>query len=72
MENTSNKELNRLVDEFFSMLDARAMKVKGGDEYKLGYLSALLRIMVLTHDSQSSASFIREHIKSIKYLNSKE
>jgi len=57
---TSRKELQKLSDDFLKQLETQAEKY--GDykyAYIAGYLSSIVKFMILDSDNQSAASCVR-------------
>lgn len=57
---TSRQELQKLSDDFFKQLETQAEKY--GDykySYIAGYLSSMVKFMIIDSDNQSAASYVR-------------
>lgn len=57
---TSHQELKQLSEDFFKQLETQAERY-GKDKYAYiaGYLSSMVKFMILESDHQSAASYVR-------------
>ena len=66
---SSQSILSKLADEFLKEIQETAKnKALAGDpvHYEAGYLSTVIRMMILNSDHESSASFVRNHLKAMR------
>lgn len=69
---SSQSILSKLADEFLKEIHDNAKnKARASDpvHFEVGYLSSVIRMMILNSDHESSASFVRNHLKAMRMAN---
>jgi hypothetical protein len=66
---TAEKELHDLTKEFFRLLRVQSSRAKSIAAFEVGYLTTIIKLMVLESDSLSSAQFLRNHVENMRKEN---
>jgi hypothetical protein len=66
---TAEKELHDLTKEFFRLLRVQSSSARNAYAFEVGYLTTIIKLMVLESDSLSSAQFLRNHVENMRKEN---